>query len=137
VAVLLAVLNPSLSAASAQIVLTSKQNGLQSQSEFACSGFIHAYLTLPEKAVDQHVLEGVWIMPDGKVLQDNRIPVTFSSPRRTAYLWLMFEPPASGLLTTFNSQQDEERVAYNGQWQLKVKWDEKPLLEKSFTVHCS
>jgi hypothetical protein len=31
---------------------------------------------------------------------------------------------------------DQERLSYNGNWKLDVKWDEKPLLHSTFSVTC-
>jgi hypothetical protein len=122
-------------AAKPSIVLTHVENGLEGQAEFVCSGKIHGYLRLPERAVGSHLLEGIWKGPGGRVFQHSRIPVNFDPPgRSTAYLWLAF--PAGSSFGRADPALDQERLSYNGAWHLDVRWDQKPLLRSTFTVYC-
>jgi hypothetical protein len=119
-------------------VLTAQENGLDPQDSFSCSGTIHGYITFPKAEIGQHVLEGTWILPNGKVLEETEIPIDFPPPgRQIASLWLTFRPPSARIFGGVNPQADEERLAYNGRWRLEVRWDNQWLLSKNFNVRCS
>ncbi|MCG3205839.1 MAG: hypothetical protein KCHDKBKB_02562 [Elusimicrobia bacterium] len=122
-----------------KLILTNKLNGLESASEFSCSEIIHGYLTLPEKAVGAHTIEGIWVMPNGVVAEHSKNQVEFSAPgRQTAYVWLEFQDKSSGTLGDFRSRGDEPDPVnpQNGEWQVKVLWNGRPLVESKFKVKC-
>jgi hypothetical protein len=119
---------------SAAVVLTAQENGTIPQTEFFCSGMIHGYIRLPKQEAGKHLLEGLWTLPNGKIIQHSRNAVDFPPPgRSTAYVWLKF-PERSTL--SLNPSADQERLSYNGEWKLDVRWDEKPLLQSTFSVTC-
>jgi|GEM_PF-2179664 len=143
--VLISLVTPSWTAPTSErkfppkIVLTSIVNGLESEKTFSCHGYIHGYLTLPEKAVGLHVLEGVWRMPNGAVNQHTRIPVDFAHPgRQTAYVWFQFHDESGGILNAARSEGNLESNIkdYNGEWLLEVRWNEITLLKTNFNVKC-
>ena len=120
--------------AAAAIVLTSKENGTLSQTDFFCSGKIHGYIRLPSRQEGKHSLEGIWTLPTGKVLQHSNNTVDFPPPgRTTAYIWLQF--PARSTLS-INPAADQERLSYNGEWKVDVRWDDKPIIHSTFSVTC-
>lgn len=122
----------------ATLLLTAQENSVLPQDEFSCNGTIHGYVIFPEKAVHHHLLEGIWTRPDGKIAAESKIPINFPPPgRRTAYVWLMFQPRSPGLLGGIDTSEDQNRLAYNGRWQVEIRWDQKPLLRKNFVVACS
>jgi len=116
------------------IVLTAQENGTVPQTEFYCSGKIKGYIRLSERQEGNHVLEGIWTLPSGRVLRHSRDPVNFPPPgRSTAYVWFAFPDKPALLLSP---DTNVERPSYPGIWRLQVRWDEKPLLSSTFTVHC-
>ena len=118
----------------ASIVLTAQENGTQAQTDFVCTGKIHGYVRLPKPQSGPHLLEGLWSLPSGRVLLHSRNTVDFPPPgRSTAYVWLAFPERTAFQLTP---AADQERLSYNGPWQLDVRWDQRPLLHSTFTVHC-
>jgi hypothetical protein len=120
----------------ANIVLTSQENGVESQQEFLCDGKIHGYIRLPKRMVGRHTLESQWTMPNGKVSADSRNEIDFPAPgRSTAYIWFTF-PPRPGPLSGPDPETDSLRRNYPGVWKVSVRWDDQPLLQSSFTVTC-
>jgi hypothetical protein len=106
------------------------------QDTFSCSGTIHGYLVLPKTAVGKHTLEGVWTKPNGNIASHSSSELDFAPPgRSTAYVWFAF-PERSMLPGAMDPTQDQERLSYNGQWRLDVRWDDQPLLQSTFTVRC-
>jgi len=116
------------------VVLTSIENGLESQSEFMCYGKIHGYIRLASPQEGTHVLSSRWVQPSGKFAADSRSTVDFSPARSTAYVWFGF--PESALFGAPDPGLDEMRLQFNGIWTLDVRWDEKPLLNETFHVRC-
>lgn len=121
--------------APASLVLTTLENGIDSQSDFVCYGKIHGYIRLPKRESGKHVIESRWIAPDGKVAADSRNTVDFQPARSTAYVWLGF-PESNALLGTPDADDEENRLNFKGVWRVEVRWDEQPLLQKTFNVRC-
>ena len=133
---ILSVGKAGLTAGTSSLVLTAKENGLENQTDFVSTGRIHGYLRLPGPAMGPHLLEGIWTSPAGKIIAHSRTTVNFDPPgRSTAYLWLDF-PERAGVLGSVDPQLDQERLSYDGDWRLAVRWDEKPLILTGFHVHC-
>ncbi len=123
-----------------KMVLTNKVNGLEPVAEFSCSEKIHGYLTLPEKAIGSHTLEGVWIAPSGAEQEHSTNHLDFAPPgRQTAYVWLEFPDLSGGSLGDFRERDSgsQEKNQFAGLWQVKVYWDGQPLVESKFRVKCS
>lgn len=126
---------PERVASPAKLVLTSIENGTEPQSEFYCSGKIHGYIRLPERIVGPHVLEGTWVLPNGKPAAESRTRVDYPpTGRSTAYIW--FEFPGGGLLDGIQPDADAQRQQYPGLWRVEVRWDDQLVLRSSFTVLC-
>jgi len=125
---------PDQKAEQATIVLTSKENGLQTQQDFSCQGKIHGYIRFAHRQHGAHVLESRWINPSGKVAAQSRTNVDFHPVRSTAYVWFAF--PEHPILGAPDPALDQELLTYNGHWRLEVKWDEKHLILEPFNVHC-
>jgi len=122
--------------ARAKLVLTSKENSVEPETEFFCSGKIHGYIRLPERAEGPHLLEGNWILPNGKLEASSRIRVDFPAPgRSTAYIWFGF-PERGGLQNSLNPEADAERLQYPGTWRVEVRWDQRMIISSTFTVTC-
>ena len=120
------------------LLLTAKDNGTESQSTFACSGPIHGYITLPEKAVGKHILEGIWTGPHGKVIQHSRNEVIFpASGRRTAEIWLQFTQEHL-FRNPFSVQDpgDADRALYDGTWNVVLRWDDRLIAQSAFQIRC-
>jgi hypothetical protein len=117
------------------LVLTSKENGLTSEKQFPCSGMIHGYLTLPDKAFGTHQLEARWTNPNGVVLEDFKTTLDCGiSGRQTAYVYLRFQeirPPGS-----LGIEKSEDAEDYAGRWTVEVFWDGKTLVKTHFDVSC-
>jgi hypothetical protein len=117
------------------LVLTSKENGLTPETQFTCTGIIHGYLTLPDKAFGQHQLEARWTNPNGVVLQDFKTKLDCGvNGRQTAYVYLRFEEihPVGSL----GVEKDEDKEDYPGRWSVEVLWDGKSLVNTHFDVRC-
>ena len=122
------------------LVLTNKSNGLENTPEFSCSDRIHGYVTLPQPVVGRHVLEGVWIKPDGTEVEHSTNHLDFQPPgQQTAYVWLAFPDVSGGSLGDFRSPETQSaaKSTNDGQWHVKVLWDGQPLVESKFKVKCS
>jgi hypothetical protein len=123
----------------ASLVLTSKFNGLEPQNLFTCDGTIHGYLVLPETAVGVHTLGAIWVMPNGAINKDVKIPIQYAPPgRRTAYVWFQFDDRSDGLLggVRGSPSRDIANNPFNGQWEVQVRWDDKLLTQQKFKVKC-
>lgn len=121
-------------------ILTSHENGFDSESVFACSGSIHGYLTFPKSEMGKHVLEGIWIGPKGLVVQHSRDDVNYPPPgHRTAAIWLQFTKEGGHIWNPLSVQapEDSDRMAYDGPWKVKVRWDDQEVAQSEFQVHCS
>ena len=119
----------------ASVVLTAQENRTVPQTEFSCYGKIHGYLRLPVTAVGKHLLEALWTLPNKTTAADSRNEVDFPSPgRSTAYVW--FDFPEAPSIGTLDSNADGERLTYPGTWNLIVRWDDTPIIQSAFTVHC-
>ncbi len=121
------------------LLLTSQENGIDPEDSFSCSGIIHGYLTLPQAAIGEHVLEAIWIGPKGQVIQHSRDEINFVPPgRRTATVWLKFSSEPGGIWNPFTIQKpsDLDHVAYDGAWKIEVRWDERLFAQSAFQVHC-
>jgi hypothetical protein len=120
------------------MVLTSRENGTEPQTSFACSGKVFAYLTFPKAQTGKHVMEGIWVGPHGDVVRQSRDEVDFPPPgRRTAVLWLEFGKAGSIWdPTSFGGPDDADRRAYDGRWEIQVRWDDHEFARKPFTVSC-
>lgn len=134
--------SPLLSASiSSKIVLTNKFNGLESTPEFSCTDTVHGYLTLPEKAVGDHTLEGVWILPNNQIINHSKNIVEFGpAGGQTAYVGLAFQDKSQGSLGDFREGRSDVADGanpYNGMWQLRVLWDGRPLIQTKFKMKCS
>ena len=117
------------------LVLTAQENGLAPQQEFRCQGKIYGYIRLPKLAHGEHILESRWRSPAGKIAADSRNTVEFKPARSTAYVWFAF-PERSLMPGMPNPELEQEFLSYNGGWQVDILWDEKPLLQSNFQVHC-
>jgi len=120
----------------AKLVLTSKENGVEEETEFFCAGTIHGYIRLPKRVVGSHLLEGKWILPNGAIAAESRDNVNFPPPgRSTAYLWFAF-PERSAFPGALDPEADAKRSDYPGRWRVEVRWDEQLILKSTFTVTC-
>jgi hypothetical protein len=117
------------------VTLTAVENGLESQPLFSCHGKVHGYIRLKNRQSDEHVLESRWISPTGKVAADSQTKVNFERPGSTAYVWFAF-PESSNLLGGPDPALDQDRLSFNGPWQVEIRWDNKVILTKSFKVQC-
>lgn len=121
--------------ARASIVLTSQENGLESQQEFTCHGFIHGYIRLAKREAGEHLLESRWISPSHKVEANSRTTVDFRPARSTAYVWFLF-PERSNLFGAPDPKFDQQLMSYHGPWHLEVKWDNETIIQTDFKVRC-
>ena len=97
---------------------------------------IHGYLTLPERVSGEHLLEGRWIKPGGEVQENTHVTLHIDPPgRRTAHVWMRFDDRDGGLLTGAQSAPEAQHP-FNGEWQLALTWDGKPLALSKFKVKC-
>ena len=120
------------------LVMTSKADGLEPETSFSCNGSIYGYLTLAEAATGKHELEGIWIMPNGHVIEHSHSIIDYGAePASTAQLWLQFQPEARGLSALAGSvAADVREPDYVGQWHIEVLWDHQFLSKTSFQVRC-
>lgn len=121
------------------LLLTSMENGMEPQDAFSCSGTIHAYLTLRQAEIGSHVLEGIWVGPDGRVVQHSRDELNFPPPGyRTVSVWLAFTKEGRRLWNPVSVQDpgDEDRALYDGSWKIEVRWDDRTLARSVFKVQC-
>ncbi len=122
----------------AKLVLTNKFNGLEPMTEFTCTDTIHGYVTLGDKAVGRHLLEGIWVMPNGTEVEHSKIYLDFPPPgRQTAYVWLSFQDRSSGTLGDLRTGSGlEENSPYHGTWTVLIRWNEQTLTGAKFKVKC-
>ena len=117
------------------LVLTAVENGVEPQQNFTCYGKIHGYIRLPKRESDAHVLEGRWTSPAGKIAAESRTTVDLKPARSTAYVWFAF-PESANILGTPDANLEQDRLSYNGRWQVEVLWDDHFLLKQDFNVRC-
>ena len=119
-----------------KLVLTAKLNGLQSDPMFSKTGKIHGYLTLPSKQVGNHILEAIWMKPDGTVQEHTQVKLNILAPgRQTAYVWMSFDGGQGGLLSPVRDE-DPMHLSFCGDWNVQIKWDHQPLVKNTFKVQC-
>ena len=120
------------------LILTSQENGTEPQDTFSCSGTIYGYMTLPQAQSGKHTIEGIWVGPQGTVVQHSRDEINFPPPgRRTAAVWLRFtkEGRIWNPLSVQNSS-DQDRLLYDGPWKIEVRWDDRTFARSTFKIHC-
>jgi hypothetical protein len=121
------------------LLLTAQENGTEPQNTFPCSGLIYGYVTLPQKARGQHILEGIWTGPKGTIVQHSRDEVRFPDlGSRAADVWLRFTDEGGHLWNplSVSAPADENGLAYDGAWKVEVRWDERTIARSDFTIQC-
>jgi len=117
------------------LVLTSKENGLESDTTFRCQNTIHGYIVLPYSYQGPHPLESIWTAPKGLVVEHSKSTLDCGKGRQTAYVFLEFAPAMSGLWGPVPEQGNN--AVFSGLWEVEVRWDHKTLLKEKFNVTCS
>ncbi|MBI5874563.1 MAG: hypothetical protein HZB81_01735 [Deltaproteobacteria bacterium] len=113
------------------LIIMASEPGGKKTNQFSCRSRVYADFVFKEKKSGNHMIEAIWIRPDGKRQEHTR----YESAGNRAWLWLELHPSFGGKL--FGAiDQSAGMDEFIGEWKLKVYLDGKFLERKSFYVIC-
>ncbi len=102
-----------------------------------CHSRIYIVVTAHGLPVGRHVLQVIWINPQGAHQERTRYLFYASGKRDRVWAWLKLKRPGAGIMDrVFLGNRASGMEAFIGEWQARVRVDRRTVAKPRFKVLC-